>query len=613
MSYGFTLRAALVSTALLSGVTHSTMAASTARSVAAGAKWEVDEITTLSSLQIGAGAVVSAAMGKSLSMTVNGVETAIKPGTYNGKVVLTPTANIPVLFNSMGMNKNYLYRVGLYVDDGVIVPGKSVLSAVQGKVSNTSANNVRIRSMNDRFNGIMIAGNTNYAIKNADIEFNGNGRNDFNGVGAGIRIGGTSSVTIDKPMIKNQGVVRTAIWVGDNANVTVNNANIEVHDGVMPKDYGWSWVKGGGGASGDVMMEVPWMLGLRGNNRATLVVGHGTATYNNSRVKAQRWGAMSTDAADEVRLNINNTTVETVESGYGAYSDGNSLVTVNGSTFNVADYGVILSGGSAVITGGSKINSRRFGVMAHGGNKGKLSIEKGSVINSEKAAIQLKGSSPTIVIDDAKLNSKAGLILQIMAHDDPNRQPGGLMAPGGAGDAATFGGMGAEPGAGTNAMLNTNAGEFSSSDGDDNADVTIKNTHLKGDFVNSNTSAGGMNITLQNAIITGAITTATAVHKTGPHGEKIVMKDEPDQYLLIGEQTETYQATADKDGAGVAVDDASTWVVTKTSYLTRLSIARDAKIVAPKGYQLVLTVDGNATPVSTGDYSGKIVLAVARK
>ena len=56
--------------------------------------------------------------------------------------------------------------------------------------------------------------------------------------------------------------------------------------------------------------------------------------------------------------------------------------------------------------------------MAHGGSHGTLTIDKGSVFNTDEAVIQLKSSSPDILIDDARLNSKEGIILEMF----PNRR-----------------------------------------------------------------------------------------------------------------------------------------------------------------------------------------------
>lgn len=51
--------------------------------------WVVEKSTELRSLNIGEGASLAAPEGKSLAMTVDGIGTAMNPGIYTGKIVMT--------------------------------------------------------------------------------------------------------------------------------------------------------------------------------------------------------------------------------------------------------------------------------------------------------------------------------------------------------------------------------------------------------------------------------------------------------------------------------------------------------------------------------------------
>jgi hypothetical protein len=141
-------------------------------------------------------------------------------------------------------------------------------------------------------------------------------------------------------------------------------------------------------------------------------------------------------------------------------------------------------------------------------------------------------------------------------------------------------------------------------------DGVFRNVTLEGDFYNARTSLSAMNLTFENATINGAICTATGEHAVGPNGEKLVMQDDPGLYYLIGQQKETCAATDDPNGATVSLKAGSSWVVDKTSYLTGLSIADGATISAPPGSTVTLLVNGKATPIVAGDYSGRIVLEI---
>jgi len=566
-------------------------ATAAAKNLGAGETWIINETHKLTELSIADGAAIKVPDGYSLTMTVDGVETPIQEGIYTGNVVLTVNKAIIVNFNGMGTQKKYIYRAAVYVNDGVYVPEKSVEAAViGGTVTNASTKDVNITSVGEAFNGIIVTGDAKifYSITNPVIKMTGNGVNDFAGYGAAIMTDGNAEVTIENAKINNTGVVRTAVWVGGNSIARINNSEIETHNGTMPKDYSWSWVEGGGGAKGDVMMEVPWMLGIVGNNRATTVVGNGTAYYNKSHIKAQAWGALSTDQV----------------------SQGNRLYAVDISKcqFDVADMAlIIMKSGSGVFTDGTVVNSRRFGVMMDGsqGGGGTLTIDKGSVFNTKSSAIQIKDGILDIVVDNAKLNSENGIILQAMENDDPHAS----SASGGPG-----GGIAGSPppGAGGRGEATASRGGVQGGTGGGNLTATFSNATLKGDIITSMTGQRDLIVYLKNASITGAITTAAAEHAVGPKGEKLIMQDKTDLYYLIGDIRETYCSTDSKYGLRLSLDSNSAWTVNKTSYLTSLTIAGNATVKAPKGYSVTMTVNGTQKPMRAGTYTGKIVLTVIK-
>jgi hypothetical protein len=254
------------------------------------------------------------------------------------------------------------------------------------------------------------------------------------------------------------------------------------------------------------------------------------------------------------------------------------------------------TGGNSVFTDGTVVNSGRFGVMYHG--SGDITIDKGSVFNTKSTVMQLKSPGHNIVVDNAQLNTKNGIIIQTMANDDPymvsmsgRGMPEGEM-PGGV---PPDGGMpGGPPG-----------GENSGVSNDVNA--TFSNMTLNGDIVHGDTYLGPMNITFENATITGAVTTAAVEHALGPNGEEINMQT-PELYYLIGEVSNIYGAT--DDSLSVSLNADSQWIVDKNSYLTSLTIAEGATITAPEGYSVFMTVDGVKKSIGAGTYEGKIVLTV---
>jgi hypothetical protein len=133
--------------------------------------------------------------------------------------------------------------------------------------------------------------------------------------------------------------------------------------------------------------------------------------------------------------------------------------------------------------------------------------------------------------------------------------------------------------------------------------ATFRNVTLNGDMVSSMTGESDVIVNFENATITGAITTATAVPVGEPSYEK---------FYLIGEVTNTYCATDDKYGIKASLDGKSKWVVDETSYLTSLTVAEGAAITAPEGYSMMMTVNGAVKQIKAGEYKGKIVITVAK-
>ncbi|MBP2656064.1 MAG: hypothetical protein H6Q73_3633, partial [Firmicutes bacterium] len=324
-----------------------------------------------------------------------------------------------------------------------------------------------------------------------------------------------------------------------------------------------------------------WLFGVVGRVRATNVVENATVYYNNTHIKAQQWGALSTDNPTKLRLYATNCLIETVESGYGAYAIGDCLDYFSGCTFNVVDYGLILCDyASGTFTDGCVVNSKKIGVMMHDGSGGSiLTIDKGSVLNTKSTVIQIKGRrGANIIADNAELNSESGIILQTMPNDDPNMS----------------------------------SWDYSGGDQSYSRDVTatFSNMELNGDFINGFTASGAVSVTLKNATLTGAITTATTEHPLFNNEE--ITSDTPEFYYLLGEINNTYCATDGPYGISASLDANSKWVVETTSYLTALSIEEGAIITAPKGYTVTMTIDDIATEIKSGTYEGKIVLTVTK-
>ena len=146
-------------------------------------------------------------------MTVSGVGTNMKPGTYEN-VTLTVTDSYLKTTGGPGGIHTHHFRTALFVKDGKIVEDKSVKAAILGgTVSGEKAENLKIDNHEHLFNGVMVTGGK-YEIDGADLTFVGNGGNDFQGYGAGIMTTGDADVVVKDARIHVEGAIRSAVWCG---------------------------------------------------------------------------------------------------------------------------------------------------------------------------------------------------------------------------------------------------------------------------------------------------------------------------------------------------------------------------------------------------------------
>jgi hypothetical protein len=628
--------------------------AQTAKTIKAGETWKVTENTNLNSLIIEDGAIITAPDGYNLTLTVNGVETGQKltttagtdtklaPWIYKGRIVLTLTEKTDVSYQ----NLSFPLRQAIYLDETGIVAGKSALTVVEGKITSASdLNNIRIKSTGECFNGIYAAGG-DYTLKNIKIELSGNGRSDMAGQGAAIVATGTKTrLVVDGADINNCGVVRTSVIANGGSNLIIKNSAIKTMDGVLPRDYVGSTdlaqMRGGFPVGGSL-----------GNCRATNLLGDKTqATYINSSISAQGWGVLSSDGCTDPKLTAINSRISTTGNigGYGTYAIGNATEKFLGCEFKVGFDATSLKGGflffadstpqavsqlntelnlgltkkelKAIPNKNTVVNSERFGIVATG--DGTVDISGGTVFNTGETIFLNKGATVAVTVDGSKgaqLNSGNGVIMQLMDNDGGNPYTESTTAPQRDSSWDLTSTAGAATGTFSNIKLK---GDFYNSIGWTKAAATIGSAGGPGGAAGAPggaPSGGGMPggagggmpgggsgkniaLTFSNTSITGVITASEAHHL------KPVLKVDQEDYKLYNIVTNAAHEAVN-NGVIVSLTRNSSWTITGTSYLTRLTIDAGSTISTEKGYRVTMKVDGVEKAIGAGDYKGQISLTV---
>ncbi|MFD4600909.1 hypothetical protein ACFWPQ_23145 [Streptomyces sp. NPDC058464] len=585
-------------------------------SVGAGETYVVATTTALGSLILAEGGTLAAPDGYGLTLTVDGVETGsvltatlatdttIAPGSYTGDLVLTVAEQNPATFAGV----TFPLRQALYADADGVVTARSVTPAlVGGTVTGSAAQGVRVTSTGEAFDGFYVAGGT-YTITDTTIGFTGNGRCDFVGDGAAIVATGSGTrLVVDGVTVSNKGVERSGLVAEGGADVVVKNSSIQCLNGVLPSDY----VPAGGAD----MLVVPWRLGISGNVRTTTLIGTDTrATYINSTIASETWGAFSTDSVSNARATAINCTISNLgDEGYGSFADGDVTERILGCTLDVGTYATIIGASNSTLYYGDStredvaqlntdlelglteeelaalpvrsttVDSKEFGVMWHGA--GTLHITGGTVVTTAATTFLDKAVRATITVDGsegAALDPGNGVVLQVMETDNPGSNDGVYTEP-------------------TDDPVKDGTWDVSAAH-DTDTSAAFTDIALTGDFYNAMRTGRNMVLTFDASSVTGVLSASESRHALATITSA--------EYAQLGHVTNTAQPVVN-NGVLVTLTGGSRWTVTGTSYLSRLTLSADSSVTAPAGSTVTMTVDGEPTAIEPGgDYSGAIAVGV---
>lgn len=347
-----------------------------------------------------------------VTLLVDGVETALLPGTYTGdiRVVVTdefsvqgsgssgePGGGSPPGGGGSGessggdsdgethigsLNKTILgtelrsarnstdYRTAIYADESGVNADYSVIDAVtSGTVTAEAAYGVTVEAQSDTFAGLVVEG-VPYTLGEAKITLNtlaeGGTTNDFAGLGAALSAYGAGTLlTVSDSEIETTGVVKPALFIGGGADVVVKNSSLTANGGTVYDTYLSN-------ANQGTMIGAPWHLGIdnaRGNSRCVNLMGaQSTETVVDSRITAAGWGGLSVDDGSYMRMDVINSSVS-VDEGYGAFAIGQVTENWYGSYIHAGVLDFILMGGHVNIgayTGGDEIAVKRMAVKDGG-------------------------------------------------------------------------------------------------------------------------------------------------------------------------------------------------------------------------------------------------------
>ena len=590
--------------------------------------WLITETVRYTKLHICERAVLKSPEGTFLTLTVNGVGRDIKPGTYQGDVVLSVT-NAYAMGPHGLMKANQISRdfhTAVVLEDGKVAEDKCVAALLtDGSITGEKVEGLTLYSNEECFNGILVTGDTECVIKDVTVGFEGFGDNDFLGVGSAVAAIDHSKVTIEDCDFTVNGVTRCAIHAGGDSHVTVRNTRVTNQS----PDTHW-------------LGSFTWQLGVRGSNRLVQLTDNANVTYDNCDLKSNGWGVCSIDGTwESCRLVIKDSRMELSgprSHGYGAFCIGENEVIFDNCDVKVNGYPLMLMGmeglGKSTIQN-SRIRGRHFGVFVVSDDNSVLDI-KGSDFVTGKSALCIKGSSTIINVEKTSMKPGNGTIVQLMDTEESGMNVSAFHVPVGVEDTAmperdlstvsptedvTLNFIDCQlEGNLYNSTTNIRAyrnneigtmGEFHDTiigirrrpDGgaDNGAMMEPVRARHNGDDLRGPKNMG---VNLKGSQITGIISSAGQAYREG-----LTRIDESNREELSN--VTQWAAPTVNNGVVVSLDSGSAWTLTGTCYITGLTLADGAVLKAAGGKRLSMTVDGVETPVQSGAYIGKIVLSVS--
>lgn len=299
-------------------------------------------------------------------------------------------------------------------DEGLTVrdPGEAALLGTPGE---KEADGIIMTCDQPCINGFYVGGSNGYRIRNSTIRFDGDGLNDFAGIGAGVQVADSATVTLENTRIETSGVIRPCTFAGDYTTLVVKNCQLIGNGGILPPDT--PMVIGPG------MKEPPPGLGIGGNCRTHLSAGDSHAYFYDSLIYADGWAALSTDACfGDLYLEANNCDVIVKDNGYASYSDHGGNVVLNGCNLS-ATIAVIIAGKCRETLNECYVNGGKYLAMIHSvfGNTHEISefTVNGGLVNAGQECILVKSQNAYIDLRDVDMKSDIGCLIRTVLNDDP--------------------------------------------------------------------------------------------------------------------------------------------------------------------------------------------------
>lgn len=297
--------------------------------------------------------------------------------------------------------------------DGVSFGNSANITGIPGA---EVAENVTMESDVPAINGFVVSDDCKYTVKNCRIDLKGNGVDDFSGYGAGLQAAGSSTVVLENTTITTQGVIRPCTSATEYSTLIVKNCVLDAAGGFIDKS------KPRGPGEGKAMREPPAGLEIGGNCRTHLSVGDSHAYFYDTKIYAEGWAALSTDACyGDLYLEANRCDIQVRDVGYASYCDHGANVVLN-DTYMKATVGIIVAGKCREFLNRCTVESDHYAAMIHSVNGNTHEVSEltvsGGKIRTGRECIRIKSQNTYLDIRDVDMISESGVLIRSVVNDD---------------------------------------------------------------------------------------------------------------------------------------------------------------------------------------------------
>ena len=384
----------------------------------------LEKTLRLDALEIGPEGAIETPEGMLLTMTVDGVQQDVTPGSYRGDIVLAVTQRISAPIEGMHPKPGDPptdYRAVLLLGEKGLEENAVPSAWVGGSSQGEDLSGGTVTTTGEAMNGLIVTGGT-HRVDNLTIRNTGHSPDDGKGLGAAILCGGDSETVFSQLHIENQGIRNDAIVTGASARITVRDSEIHVKGGTPADIQRLNRLRPGKAC-------MTYVSGGWGTTRAVNVENDSTAVFERCTITSENWGVLSTDGISapkewgpvKTRIYAKDCDVAiTGRHGYGSYSIGDCNNIFDHTRMYAPDvaYKVANERSGGEFIGGSEIIGGRFGVMWQGNQGGLLKVQD-STIRSGRTTFIARGCYPQIQCENAVLQPGNRVILQMFDSDDP--------------------------------------------------------------------------------------------------------------------------------------------------------------------------------------------------